>query len=136
MVHLDLWKGLLKQGGHEISFELGQSGEIPQTGRQRIPDKRSDETERALTNRILQIYFPLSTYSAILPKTKPLFNSLITLQLSHNYCTREKCILLRARTMSKQRKRTRVIYKNSVSCHKPPKLHQEYHTLMTAKAPK
>ena len=40
----------------QLAFKLGvefkQSGDISQTCRQRIPDRRSDETEQVLTNRL------------------------------------------------------------------------------------
>ena len=51
MVRLDVWKGLLKKESFELSFELREGGEILQTGRQRIPDRWSDETEKTLANR-------------------------------------------------------------------------------------
>ena len=52
MVHVDLWKGLLKKE----SFELRQDGEIPQTGRQHIPDSWSNKTERMLTTRFKTVF--------------------------------------------------------------------------------
>ena len=42
--YLDLWIGLPKQESLQLSFELRQSEEIPQTGGKRIPDRRSDGT--------------------------------------------------------------------------------------------
>ena len=51
MAHLDLWKFLLKQKGFELGYELKESGEIPQTGRQQIPDRWSNETEKTVINR-------------------------------------------------------------------------------------
>ena len=56
MVPLDKWKGLLKKEGFGLSFELREGEEIPQTGRQRIPDRWSDGTGRTLANRF-QIAF-------------------------------------------------------------------------------
>ena len=38
MVHLDLWQCLLKKGSFELGFEVRGGGEIPQVGRQRVPD--------------------------------------------------------------------------------------------------
>ena len=43
MVQLGLQKGLFEDESLEICFELRHSGEISQTGRQRIPDRWSDE---------------------------------------------------------------------------------------------
>ena len=51
MVAEMVYTGLSKKESLELSFELGKSGEIPQTGRQRIPDRWSDESESALTKR-------------------------------------------------------------------------------------
>ena len=51
VVYLGLLKGLFKLEGLELNFELIQNWEIPQTGRQRIPDRQSDEADRTLTNR-------------------------------------------------------------------------------------
>ena len=65
MACLDLWTGLSKQGGNWVSGggERGKGGvqvlsraeyrQTPQsgTGRQRIPDRRSDETETAISKR-------------------------------------------------------------------------------------
>ena len=51
MVHLDLWKCLLKKEIFELGFEIREGGKIPQTGRQRIPDSWGNETERAVRNR-------------------------------------------------------------------------------------
>ena len=53
---LHLSKGLLKKEGFELSVELREGREIPKTGRQRIPDRWSNETERRLANRF-QIAF-------------------------------------------------------------------------------
>ena len=41
MVHLIVWKDLSKQEGLELSFEVRQSGEIPRTAGERIPDRRA-----------------------------------------------------------------------------------------------
>ena len=41
--HPDLWREMSKQANLELNFELRHSGEILQTGRQRIPDE-TDET--------------------------------------------------------------------------------------------
>ena len=49
MVYVGLWKRLSKEESLEPGLKLRQSGEISQTGRQRIPDRLSDEIERALT---------------------------------------------------------------------------------------
>ena len=38
MVCLGLWNGLLKKENFELSFEFRDAAEIPQTGRQRIPE--------------------------------------------------------------------------------------------------
>ena len=41
MVRLDLWKCLLKKESFELGFEIEvreEEGEIPQAGRQQIPD--------------------------------------------------------------------------------------------------
>ena len=51
-----LYKGLSKQESLELGFEYRQTGEILQTGRQQIPDRLSDETERALA-KMFQITF-------------------------------------------------------------------------------
>ena len=40
-------KGLYKEKSFELGFELVQSAEILQTGRQRFPDSWSNEAERA-----------------------------------------------------------------------------------------
>ena len=40
-----------KEKSLELGFELQHSGDILQTGRQRIPDRWSDKTELALTRR-------------------------------------------------------------------------------------
>ena len=49
MVYLCLWKGPSKEEFLQLSFELAQSGDIPQTDRQQIPDRWSSETEQVLT---------------------------------------------------------------------------------------
>ena len=55
MVLLDLWKGLLRKESFELSFfksrRVGEGGQISQTGRERIPGRWSNETDRALSNR-------------------------------------------------------------------------------------
>ena len=68
MVYLGLWKGQSKQVSLELSFEFRHSGEISQTGRQRIPDRWSSETERVLTKWLQMIFlkefwkFPLDKW--------------------------------------------------------------------------
>ena len=51
MVPLDLWKRLLKKESFELDFEVREGGDIPQAGRQGIPDSWSNETERTVANR-------------------------------------------------------------------------------------
>ena len=51
MIHLDLWKCLLKKECWELGFEVREDGEIPQAGRQRIPDSWGNKTERKVVNR-------------------------------------------------------------------------------------
>ena len=51
MINLDLCKSLPKEVSVKLGFEIGQGGDISQTGRQQIPDRWSNETEWALTNR-------------------------------------------------------------------------------------
>ena len=51
MVRVDLWKCLLKKESFELGFEVTQGGEIPQAGRQQIPDSWGNETERMVANR-------------------------------------------------------------------------------------
>ena len=51
MVQLDLWKCLLKKESFELGFEVREGGEIPQAGRQRIPDSLGNETESTVANR-------------------------------------------------------------------------------------
>ena len=51
MVCLDLWNCLLKKESFELGFEVREDGEIPQAGRQRIPDSWSNATERMVANR-------------------------------------------------------------------------------------
>ncbi|WP_419606728.1 hypothetical protein, partial [Thiolapillus sp.] len=51
MVCQDLWKCLLKKESFELGFEVREGGEIPQAGRQRIPDSWGNETERTVANR-------------------------------------------------------------------------------------
>ena len=51
MVHLNLWKGLSKKTSLKLRSEYRKSGEIPPTGMQRIPDRWSDKTEKALTSK-------------------------------------------------------------------------------------
>ena len=51
MVRLDLWKCLLKKKSFELGFEVREDRDIPQVGRQRIPDSWGDETERTVGNR-------------------------------------------------------------------------------------
>ena len=48
-VYLGLWKGQSKQESLEPGFELRQTGQVPQSGRLRIPDRWSNKTERAVT---------------------------------------------------------------------------------------
>ena len=56
MVYLGVSKVLSEQKSMKLGFESRNSGETSQTGMQRIPDRRNDENERALT-KILQITF-------------------------------------------------------------------------------
>ena len=51
MVRLDWWKCLLKKKSFELGFEVREGGEIPQAGRQRIPDSWGNQTERAVADR-------------------------------------------------------------------------------------
>ena len=51
MVRLDLRKCLLKKESFELGFEVGEGGEIPQAGRQRIPDSWGNENERTVANK-------------------------------------------------------------------------------------
>ena len=51
MLHLDVWKCLLKKESFELGFEVREGGEIPQAGRQRIPNSLGNETERTVANR-------------------------------------------------------------------------------------
>ena len=51
MVRLDLWKCLLKKKSFALGFEVSEGGEIPQAGRQQIPDNWSNETERTVARR-------------------------------------------------------------------------------------
>ena len=51
MVRLDFWKCLLKKESFELGFEVREGGEIPQAGRQRIPDNWGIETERMVGSR-------------------------------------------------------------------------------------
>ena len=51
MVRLDLWKCLSKRESVELGFEVREGGEIPQAGRQRIPDSWGDKTERTVATR-------------------------------------------------------------------------------------
>ena len=51
MVHLDLWKCLLKKESFELGYEVREGGEIPHAGRQWIQDSWSNETERTVANR-------------------------------------------------------------------------------------
>ena len=46
-----LWKCLLKKDRFELGFGVREGGEIPQAGRQQIPDSWGNETERTVTNR-------------------------------------------------------------------------------------
>ena len=57
MVHVDLWKRLLKKESFELGFEVREGGEIPQAGRQQIPGSWGNETERTITNRMFQWEF-------------------------------------------------------------------------------
>ena len=41
----------MKKESFELGFEVRQGGEIPQAGRQRIPDSWDNETERTVANR-------------------------------------------------------------------------------------
>ena len=51
MVRLDLWKCLLKKESFELGFEVREGGEIPQAGRQQIPDCWGNKTERTVAQR-------------------------------------------------------------------------------------
>ena len=51
MVRLDLWNCLLKKERSELGFDVREGGEIPQAGRQRIPDTWGNETKRTVANR-------------------------------------------------------------------------------------
>ena len=63
IIRLDFWKGLLKRDSSELSFELREDVEIPQTGRRRIPDRWSDEIER-LANRFQFVFRDFQTLLA------------------------------------------------------------------------
>ena len=41
----------MKKESFELGFEVREGGEIPQAGRQRIPDSWGNETERTVANR-------------------------------------------------------------------------------------
>ena len=41
----------MKEESFELGFEVREGEEIPQAGRQRIPDSWSNETERTVANR-------------------------------------------------------------------------------------
>ena len=56
MVRVDLWKCLLKKESFELGFEVRQDGEIPQAGRQRIPDRWGNETERTVVSRFEAVF--------------------------------------------------------------------------------
>ena len=43
MVRQDLWKCLLKKESFKLGFEVREGGEIPQSGKQRIPDSWGNE---------------------------------------------------------------------------------------------
>ena len=62
MVYLGLWKSLSKQESPELGFEFRARGDISQTGRQWIPDRWSDETERVLTERFQTMLGILKTF--------------------------------------------------------------------------
>ena len=66
MMCLDLKKkkGLSKEESRELGFEPRQSGEISQTGRQRMPDRWSEETKRALTESFQTINYILKCSKA------------------------------------------------------------------------
>ena len=51
MVHLALWKRPLKKESFELGFEVRESGEALQAGRQKIPDSWDNKTERTVANR-------------------------------------------------------------------------------------
>ena len=51
MVRLYLWKCLLKEESFKLGFEAREGEEILQVGRQWIPDRWGNETERTVTNR-------------------------------------------------------------------------------------
>ena len=57
MVCLGLWKCLSTKEILQLGFEPWQSLELLQTDRQRIPDRGSEEFERALTNRFQILRF-------------------------------------------------------------------------------
>ena len=50
MVRLNLWQSLLKRESFERGLEFKEGGDIPQTGRQRIPHRWSKGTERTVAN--------------------------------------------------------------------------------------
>ena len=56
MVRLDLCKCLLKKESFEVGFVVGEGGEIPQAGRQRVPDSWGNETERTVANRFETVF--------------------------------------------------------------------------------
>ena len=62
--HLHLWKCLLKKESFELCFEVREGGEIPQAGRQRIPDSLSNKTERTVTNRSEIAFRNIQTFLA------------------------------------------------------------------------
>ena len=57
MVYLGLQKGLSKGESLGLDLELRQRDETSQTGRQRIPHRWSDKTERAPTKRHFKLRF-------------------------------------------------------------------------------
>ena len=55
-VRLDLWKCLLKKESFELGFKVREGGEIPQAGRQRIPDSWGNKPkERSPTDLRLRV---------------------------------------------------------------------------------
>ena len=57
MICLGLWTCLSTKENLQLGFEPWRSWELLQTDRQRIPDRRSEEFERALTNRLQKLRF-------------------------------------------------------------------------------
>ena len=62
MNRLDLWKCLLKKESFELGFEVGEGGQIRQTGRQGIPDSWSNETERMVANKFETTFWDIQRF--------------------------------------------------------------------------